>query len=114
MSKRVNQSTAPDEPAWERIQEYLEREMSVVRKEIRSYPAPIPACDAQFNYLLERREALASEILRVRGLMSNDEVSVVASNPVESYLNASAWLSDAAKTEIRAFVENGSKQGEEE
>ncbi len=30
-------------------------EKARIAAEIRSYPAPIPGCDAQFNYLLERR-----------------------------------------------------------
>ncbi len=33
----------------------LVAEKARIAEEIRSYPAPIPACDAQFNYLLERR-----------------------------------------------------------
>lgn len=33
----------------------LVAEKARIAAEIRGYPAPIPACDAQFNYLLERR-----------------------------------------------------------
>ena len=30
-------------------------ELAQIVAEIRAYPPPIPACDAQFNWLLERR-----------------------------------------------------------
>jgi hypothetical protein len=36
-----------------------------VGEEIRSYPAPIPACDAQFNHLLELRRLLPEELERL-------------------------------------------------
>ena|SRR5215471_12318319 len=31
-------------------------------QEIRNYPAPIPQCDAQFNYLLEQRTRLSQQL----------------------------------------------------
>ena len=34
----------------------------MVAAEIRTYPVPIPACDAQYNHLLERRTALAAAL----------------------------------------------------
>jgi len=40
-----------------------------VDAEIRAYPPPIPACDAQFNYLLDRRAALS------RALVQLDEIA---------------------------------------
>ena len=52
---------APVNSLWTMIHQRLENEMHRVRDEIRNYPAPIPACDAQFNYLLEERETLSSE-----------------------------------------------------
>ena len=35
--------------------EQLLEEKAQVGAEIRAYPFPIPACDAQFNWLLQRR-----------------------------------------------------------
>lgn len=37
----------------------LDAERRALQDEIRAYPPPIPACDAQFNALTERRSALA-------------------------------------------------------
>src|SRR5712691_2273640 len=41
------------------IRSYLDRIRRSVDLEIRSYPTPIPRCDAQFNYLYEQRSRLA-------------------------------------------------------
>lgn len=35
-----------------------EGELERVKAELRAYPRPVAACDAQFNHLLERRAAL--------------------------------------------------------
>ena len=67
-----------------------------------------------YLYLLEKREALASEISRVRELMSNHAVSDPSKDSLESYLNASTCLSDAAKSEIRVFVEHDNNREEED
>ena len=66
---------APVNSAWTLILQRLEKEVRRVRDEIRNYPAPIPACDAQFNYLLEERESLSSELARVRKFMHKDSES---------------------------------------
>ncbi len=50
---------------WDTLRARLERMQEAVAKEIRTYPAPIPACDAQYNHLLERREALSEALARL-------------------------------------------------
>jgi hypothetical protein len=91
---------------WTAISEHLESEMRRVHDEIRNYPAPIPACDAQFNYLLEQREALSSELARVREFMHDDTGSGNARNSVDTFLKTSTYLCDAKKSEIRSLVDN--------
>lgn len=83
--------------------------MRRVRDEIRNYPAPIPACDAQFNGLLEEREALSSELSRVREFMNKDTDSEDARSSIDAFLNFSTYLGDAAKREIRALVDNDNR-----
>ncbi len=50
---------------WDALQARLERMQEAVAAEIRAYPPPIPACDAQYNHLLERREALSEALARL-------------------------------------------------
>lgn len=90
---------------WAMVRERLAKEMCRVRDEISQYPAPIPACDAQFNHLLEVRDALSSELARVRDLMDQYTQGISAGS-IEAFLNASKCLDDAAKAEIRARIEN--------
>jgi hypothetical protein len=47
---------------WDGLRARLMQLLEVVAAEIRAYPAPIPACDAQYNHLLERRAALAKAL----------------------------------------------------
>ncbi len=51
-----------DDSEWDVLQVRLTRLREAVAAEIRAYPAPIPACDAQYNHLLERRTALAAAL----------------------------------------------------
>ena len=50
---------------WDALRARLERMREAVAAEIRAYPAPIPACDAQFDHLLERRAALSGALARL-------------------------------------------------
>jgi chromosome segregation ATPase len=49
----------------ERISQ-LEQEKRRLDTEIRDYPTPIPRCDAQFNALFERRDAIIRELEALR------------------------------------------------
>ena len=50
---------------WDGLRARLARLQETVAAEIAAYPAPIPACDAQYNHLLERRAALAEARARL-------------------------------------------------
>ncbi len=53
------------ESDWDGLRVRLDRMQEAVAAEIRAYPPPIPACDAQYNHLLERREALSAALARL-------------------------------------------------
>jgi hypothetical protein len=97
---------------WNMIHEHLQNEIRRVHEEIRHYPAPIPACDAQFNYLLEERDRLSSELSRARELMNKNTDSESERSSIEKFLNLSACLDEAKKNEIRALIENGNRSRE--
>ncbi len=50
---------------WDGLRVRLAQLQEAVAAELRAYPAPIPACDAQYNHLLERRAALAEARARL-------------------------------------------------
>ena len=94
---------------WTLIYEHLEKEMRRVHGEIRNYPAPISACDAQFNYLLEERETLSSELARVRELINEGTNREDARNTIDAYLDISTYLGDSTKREIRALIDTDNR-----
>lgn len=58
---------------WQDAKQRLEEERAAITAEIRSYPPPIPACDQQYNHLLEQRRCVLAalrelETLRPSGL----------------------------------------------
>jgi hypothetical protein len=59
MTAVVDEKTA----VWQLIRERLQAKKSQIAAEILAYPPPIPACDAQFNFLLEER-ARVTRLLR--------------------------------------------------
>ncbi len=65
---------------WDALRARLERMQEAVAAEIRTYPAPIPACDAQYNHLLERRQALSAALARL------DAARKDGSSTLESFL----------------------------
>lgn len=71
-----------------------------VDTEIRAYPPPIPACDAQFNYLLERRAALSRALVRL------DEIArlppVEAARALDAFIGSCDDIDAATAAELRA------------
>lgn len=60
------------------IKNHLENQKQAINDEIFHYPPPIPACDAQFNYLLEQRALLRQELHRLQDTLKNDTVPALA------------------------------------
>jgi hypothetical protein len=50
---------------WDSLRHGLEALATSVAAEIRAYPRPITACDAQFNHLLELRRLVPLEMQRL-------------------------------------------------
>ncbi|MCH8035697.1 MAG: hypothetical protein IIC53_01065 [Proteobacteria bacterium] len=70
---------------WDALRARLARLQEAVAAEIGAYPAPIPACDAQYNHLLERRAALNEARARLDAAREGGAATVedfLASTPV--------------------------------
>lgn len=61
---------------WQDLVDQLNAQKAQVVEEILSYPPPIPACDAQFNYLLEKRDLLSDELNHLMNLSRDDDSTV--------------------------------------
>jgi hypothetical protein len=77
-----------DEP-WASLRRELQAMMQAVAEELRAYPPPIPACDAQFNHLLELRRVLPQELARLEDAAGDPAMTLqgfIASSPCGSTL----------------------------
>ena len=84
-----------DHAAWQAIREHLERRKHEIDEEIRHYPAPIPACDAQFNRLLELRRVLPQELNRLDLAAQEGAITIddfVRQSPCKAEL--AAWTAE--------------------
>lgn len=76
---------------WTLLRRQLQGLARQVGEEVRTYPAPIPACDAQFNRLLELRRLLPEELARLDSAAADPAASVEAflnSSPLSAELSA--------------------------
>ena len=60
---------------WQSLRQRLESLQRTVASQIESYPQPIPACDEQFNYLLELRRLVPAELARFDGAAGDGAAS---------------------------------------
>ncbi len=83
---------------WQALRQHLDALRAEVAAEIRAYPAPIPACDAQFNHLTEQRRLLALELERLDGAGER------GGQTVDAFLATSPYLDDQTKQSIRSAL----------
>jgi hypothetical protein len=83
---------------WQQILRRLEAEKERIVEEITQYPPPIPACDAQFNSLLETRAALLQEIWQVKGILKQSLGTNEHLQLLNDFMRSSRHLGDAEGT----------------
>ncbi|MCZ6618927.1 MAG: DUF3291 domain-containing protein [Gammaproteobacteria bacterium] len=54
-------------PSPVKLERQLQTELGDIQERIRNYPQPITACDEQFNWLLDERERVSTELARIDG-----------------------------------------------
>lgn len=92
------------ESLWERIREHLENERQRVNEEIKNYPPPIPACDAQFNYLLEERGSIAQELVQSRALPRENLTPGGHLERIGEFIASSNYIKGEAEQSIRSSL----------
>lgn len=92
------------ESVWKKIREHLENERHRVNEEIRNYPSPIPACDAQFNYLLEERERIAQELKRLEALALEGLTRRAELERIGEFIASSDYIKGEAEQRIRSSL----------
>jgi hypothetical protein len=87
MAKRavvVSHPMSGTDQDWDSLRHGLQALAASVATEIRAYPRPITACDAQFNHLLELRRLVPLELQRLAAAAENPGATIdgfIASSP---------------------------------
>jgi hypothetical protein len=92
------------ESAWQRIKAHLEQEKQRIYGEIKHYPRPIPACDLQFNQLLEERAGISQELQRVHEAVGESLGCGDPRKALADFLNSSRYVDDRTKGLIRSSL----------
>ena len=85
---------------WQAVRLGLEALSERVADEIRAYPRPITACDAQFNHLLELRRLLPDELQRLDAVARERTATLaafIAASPCQAELVAELAEPDASQ-----------------
>lgn len=80
----------------------LEKVKSQINKEIGNYPPPIPACDAQFNYLLEKRSNISRTLKQVDTLLTKCGTEIIEIDTIEELVNMSNEIDDGMAERLKA------------
>lgn len=78
---------------WQALKAALESKRDSLNAEISAYPPPIPACDAQFNHLLEQRSGINRELQRLDRACAKDEPGAV-----ERFVSSCPFLADSGES----------------
>jgi hypothetical protein len=76
------------------IAEHLRGVRQRLAEEIRTYPTPIPRCDAQFNHLYEQQGRLARDLDR----LGADRESI------ERFIGSAPYSDDASERDFRSRI----------
>lgn len=85
---------------WQEVEELLLEAKQRIADEIAFYPPPIPACDAQFNYLLEQRAQIAEAVWGWRQI-----VATTAVNDAQTFLATTNWLTDEQRETLLGSIQ---------
>ena len=80
----------------------LEKVKIRVNKEIGNYPSPIPACDVQFNYLLEERSKISVALKWVDDLLTKCQTEIVEIESIEQLIKTLNQIDDSMAARLRA------------
>ena len=88
---------------------YLFAKRDKVNEQIGSYPPPIPACDAQFNYLLDERTRISNELKFVDTMMTKCLSGSIDIKEVEQLIASSVRTDNKIVAKLRsAFLQRNS------
>jgi hypothetical protein len=92
---------------WQQIKLVLERERDRIYEEITTYPPPIPACDAQFNHLLEQRERVFRDLARADEAARMSGSLAACGELLDEIVKGSDLIAGDAEQKLRSYLREG-------
>jgi hypothetical protein len=83
------------------LQTELEAKREAISRELGTIPPPVPACDVNFNRLLEERAGLIDELQRLRRLLAAGGEA----DAVLVFCRESAGVSEATKAQVERMLD---------
>ena len=93
---------AGSDALWHALKGCLEEKRDQIYEEIQGYRPPIPACDVQFNYLLEERSRVYQELSQLNTLAKQDLPAHDLLLRLDAFLAASVCIDAATKARLQA------------
>ncbi len=92
--------------AWQAIEDHLESVKREILKQIEHYPPPIPACDAQFNYLLEKRDGISQELRILDAVRANSSSPDDRIRATNRFIQSSRFIDAEAAARLFAIADS--------
>lgn len=83
------------------LRTYLDRIRRSIDEEIRSYPTPIPRCDAQFNYLYEQRSRLLQALERTNAALAGAPSPAQLADAIATFIGAASYSDHADEDRLK-------------
>lgn len=90
------------EPIWKAIRGHLEKTLSPINEQLRNYPPPIPACDVQYNHLIEERDRISRELGRLDAACRESLARSDYFEAIDAFIRSSTCIDDEAEQKIRS------------
>lgn len=90
----------PSKEIYSQVEARLWQERERIYAEIHAYPPPIPACDAQFNYLIEKRAIVTQELGQVRAIGTLPDSPERKAAALRQLVKTSEILSQSVKAHL--------------
>lgn len=90
--------------AWAMIKNHLSQRRDQIYEEIRAYPPPIPACDEQYNHLLEKRAKIVRELARLDRAIEKGRTALVPAGHVERFMQSSSDMDADIVQNVRGLL----------
>ena len=92
--------------AVELVRAELESKREAHSRELCSIPPPVPACDVNFNRLLEDRASIVDELQRLRRAAGAEEVSAQS---LKDFCRTSAYLCQETQDRLESLLAASSR-----